>query len=362
MLLVGGLLASWLLDLGSRGVALVGDIPRGLPSFEVPDTASLAGDVGTAAAAAVALVLIGFSQTAGDARAFAAKHRYEVDIDQESVAQGMANVGAGFLQGMPVSTSLSASALNDRSGARSGLASITSGVTVLLTLVVLAPLFSVLPKAVLAALIIEAVVSGMMDVPGMRRLRQVHRVDFWVALAALVGALVFGVLVGVLIGIALSLLWLVAVATHPQIPELGRESGTQVFRDLRDHPEDTEEPGIAVVRLDGGLFFATTDALESRVRDVLRSRAEVHGLVLDCAGLNFVDAQGSATLDEIRLITEAAGADLRLAALKGAVRETLELDGVLDRLGRDRVHGNVHRAVEAQRAARAGEASDDPSR
>jgi SulP family sulfate permease len=362
VLLVGGLLASWLLDLGSRGVALVGDIPRGLPSFEVPDTASLAGNVGTAAVAAVALVLIGFSQTAGDARAFAAKHRYEVDIDQESVAQGMANVGAGFLQGMPVSTSLSASALNDRSGARSGLASITSGATVLLTLVVLAPLFSVLPKAVLAALIIEAVVSGMMDVPGMRRLRQVHRVDFWVALAALVGALVFGVLVGVLIGIALSLLWLVAVATHPQIPELGRESGTQVFRDLRDHPEDTEEPGIAVIRLDGGLFFATTDALESRVRDVLRARPEVHGLVLDCAGLNFVDAQGSATLDQVRLIAEAAGAELRLAALKSAVRETLDRDGILDRLGRDRVHGNVHRAVQAQRAARAGEATDEPPR
>ena len=119
---------------------------------------------------------------------------------------------------MPVSTSLSASSLNDHSGARTGLASITSGVTVLLTLLVLAPLFSQLPKPVLGALIIEAVVMGMMNVPEMRRLYRVQRFDFWIAVAAILGTLVFGVLAGVVIGIGLSLIWLVAVATHPDIP------------------------------------------------------------------------------------------------------------------------------------------------
>ena len=145
VLVVGGLLASRLFDLGARGVALVGTVPRGLPSFEVPDTQCW-HHAGTVAVAAVALVMIGFSQTAGDARAFAAKHRYQIDVDQESVAQAMANTGAGLFQGMPVSTSLSASSLNDHSGARTGLASIISGITVLLTLLVLAPLFSDLPS------------------------------------------------------------------------------------------------------------------------------------------------------------------------------------------------------------------------
>ena len=102
--------------------------------------------VGTVAVAAVALVLIGFSQTAGDARAFAAKHRYQIDINQESVAQSLANIAAGVFKGMPVSTSLSASSLNDHSGARTSLASLTSGVTVLLTLLFLAPLFSTCPS------------------------------------------------------------------------------------------------------------------------------------------------------------------------------------------------------------------------
>ena len=181
VLVVGGLLASYLFDLGDRGVALVGDVPRGLPSFAVPDLGLMWDHVIPVALGAFALMLIGFSQTAGDARAFAAKHRYQIDVNQESVAQSAANIGAGLFQGMPVSTSLSASSLNDHSGARSGLASITSGVTVLLTLLVLAPLFSQLPKPVLGALIIEAVVMGMMNVPEMRRIYRVQRFDFWVA-------------------------------------------------------------------------------------------------------------------------------------------------------------------------------------
>ncbi len=221
VLVVGGLAASWLLDLGDRGVALVGAVPRGLPSFAIPDGRLMWDHAGTVALAAFALVLIGFSQTAGDARMFAARHRYQIDIDQESVAQGMANAGAGVLQGMPVTTSLSASSLNDHAGARSGLASLTTGVTVLLTLLVLAPLFSDLPKPVLAAVITEAVVMGMMDFPEIRRLARVQRFDFWVAIAALLGTLVFGVLSGVLIGVGLSILWLISVATRPAHPRAG---------------------------------------------------------------------------------------------------------------------------------------------
>lgn len=346
VLVVGGLLASWLLDLEDRGVALVGDIPRGLPSLDVPHVGLLVDNAGTVLVSAFALVMIGFSQTAGDARAFAAKHRYQVDIDQESVAQAAANIGAGVLNGMPVSTSLSASSLNDRSGARTGLASLTSGVTVLLALLVLAPLFSSLPKPVLAALIIEAVVMGMMDFAEMRRLRRVSRVDYWVAVAAILGTLVFGILAGVMIGIALSLLWLVYVVTHPHVSTLGRERGTQVFRDLEEHPEDETIPGIVLIRMDGGIFFATADALEDRVRTAVLV-PEVSGLVLHFAGVNFVDSQGSATVSEIIRMTEDAGVELRLAAVRRPVSQVLERDGVLDRLGVDHVHGNVHRALAA---------------
>jgi len=348
VLVVGGLLATRIFDLGGRGVALVGEVPRGLPTPALPEWSLVSAHAGTISLAAVALVLIGFSQTAGDSRAFAAKHRYRIDINQESVAQGMSNAGAGLFQGMPVSTSLSASSLNDHSGARTGLASLTSGVIVLLTLLILAPLFSKLPKPVLAALIIEAVVMGMMDIPEMRRLFRVKRFDFWIAVVAVVGTLVFGVLAGVIIGIGLSLLWLISVATRPSMPLLGRERGTQVYRELDEHPTDEQFPGVVVLRLDGGLFFATSDALEDRVREVALSTQGIRSIVLDCEGVDFIDSQGSSKMGEVLELTQQAGVTLRLARVKPAVEDVLRRDGLFDRLGEQRVHGNVHRAVEAQ--------------
>src|SRR3954469_941767 len=360
VLVVGGLLASWIFDLGDRGVALVGDVPRGLPHFELPDGPLLWDHAGTVALAALALLLIGFSQTAGDARTFAVKHHYRIDINQESVAQSLANAGAGLFKGMPVSTSLSASSLNDHSGAKSGLASLTSGVTVLVTLLVLAPLFSNLPKAVLAAVIIEAVVMGMMNLPAMRRLARVQRFDFWIAITAILATLVFGVLAGVVIGIALSVVWLIAVTTRPHVARLGRELGTQGYRDISTHPDDEEPPGVAIVRLDGDLFFATADALEDEVRDVIRSSSGLETLVLDCEGINFVDSQGSAKVAEIARLADDSGLTLRLARVKPAVAATLERDGVVELVGVDHIHGDVHRAVQGHLADTAGRRGLEP--
>ena len=349
VLVAGGLVASSLFDLGANGVALVGDVPSGLPAPELPDLELVGDHYATIAIAAVALLLIGFSQTAGDARAFAARHRYRIDVNQESVAQGMANVGAGVLQGMPVSTSLSASSLNEAGGARTQVASLVTGGLVIATLLFLAPLFSDLPKAVLGAVIIDAVVFGMIDVAELRRLYRVSRFDLWVAVAAIVGVLSAGVLAGVVIGVALSLGWLVYVATRPPMPLLGREAGTQVFRDLEENPGDETFPDIAVLRMDGGLFFATAEALEERVRE-LAEDGHHRALVLDLEGVNFVDSQGAAKLTEIHELTEADGVTLRLARVKPHVHAILEADGIIDRIGTDHIHGNVHRAVEAQLA------------
>jgi anti-anti-sigma factor len=293
--------------------------------------------------------LIGFSQTAGDARAFAARHRYRIDVNQESVAQGMANVGAGVLQGMPVSTSLSASSLNEASGARTPLASLVTGALVLATLFILAPLFSALPIAVLGAIIIDAVVFGMIDLGELRRLHRVSRFDYWIAVAAILAVLSAGVLAGVVIGVALSLGWLIYVATRPAIPMLGREPGTQVFRDVAENPDDEAVPGLLVLRPDGGLFFATAEALEERVRE-LEDAADppLRALVLDLEGVNFVDSQGAAKLSEIEEFLQLDGISLRLARVKPKVRSILEAQGFIDKIGADHLHGNVDRAVAAQ--------------
>jgi sulfate permease, SulP family len=349
VLVAAGILASSVFDLEAHGVALVGDVPSGLPAPELPSFDLVQEHIATIGVAAIALLLIGFSQTAGDARAFAARHKYAIDVDQESVAQGMANVGAGVFQGMPVSTSLSASSLNEAAGARTPLASLVTGALVLLTLLVLAPLFSTLPKPVLAAVIIDAVVFGMIDVRELRRLYRVTRFDFGVAVAAIVAVLSAGVLAGVAIGIVLSLGWLIYVATRPPMPLLGREPGTQVFRELDENPGDETFPGVAVLRLDSGLFFATSQALEDRVRALAQDGSPPPGaVVLDLEGVNFIDSQGAEQLAAILELVQSTGGTLRLARVKPTVLAVLRADGFVDRLGADRIHGNVDRAVEAQ--------------
>jgi high affinity sulfate transporter 1 len=354
VLVVGGLIVSRAFDLAERGVATVGDVPRGLPTPQVPP-ADLWGDhAATIITAAVALFLIGFSQTAGDGRLFAARHHYRIDVDQEMVAQGLSNAGAGIFQGMPVSTSLSASSLNDSSGARTPMASIVTGVVVVLTLLVLAPLFSDLPKPVLAAIIIDAVVFGMIDIAEMRRLWRVKRVDFWIAVLAIVGVLGAGVLAGVVIGIALSIGWLVCVNAIPALTELGREPGSTAFRSLEEYPGSETYPGLLVVRFDGGLTFVTAegmaDTLEGRL---VAAHPPITGIVIDFAGVNFVDSQGSDQLNRLVELAHRDGVSLRLSRVRAAVLSVLSTDGVIDRLGQDRVHANVDGAVRAELDARA---------
>ena len=346
ILVVGGLIASVAFDFEGRGVALVGDVPRGFVAPTLPSIDFVIEHFATIGPAALGLLLIGFSQTAGDARAFASKHQYRIDIDQESIAQGMSNVGSGVLQGIPVSTSLSASSLNDESGAKTPLSSLTTGVLIVLTLLILAPLFSDLPNPVLAALIIDAVVFGMMDVAEMKRLFRVARVDFWIAIAAIIGVLTAGVLAGVIIGVVLSLGWLVYIATNPEMPVLGRKPGTPVFRSLDNYPDGETYPGMLVMRFDAGLFFASSDAFEDRLRELAEDADPRYDtIVLSFEGVDFIDSQGSGKIAELLQLAAAGGAELRLARVKPAVLDLLERDGVIDTLGEDKIYGNVYEAT-----------------
>ena len=348
VLVVLGILIGWLFDLGEEGVALVGDVPRGLPSIEFPDLDFVRENISIIVSASIGLLLIGFSQTAGDARSFASKHRYQVDINQETVAQGAANVGSGLVQGIPVSTSLSASSLADTSGARTQVASLVTGSAVVLTLLLFAPLFADLPFAVLAAVIIEAVVGGMMDVPEMRRLWRIDKVDFWIAIAAILGVLGAGVLAGVMIGVALSILWLIYVTATPSMPELARQPGTRVFRSLERHPDGETTSGVLVVRFDSGLFFASSDALEDGLREaVMSAESRPATVVISFEAVAFIDSQGSAQLSNILDLAESHGIEVRLARVKPDIIDLLRADGVIDRLGADHIHGNIDRAVAA---------------
>jgi anti-anti-sigma factor len=260
----------------------------------------------------------------------------------------MSNIGAGVFQGMPVSTSLSASSLNDSAGARTQMASMVTGGVIILTLLLFAPLFSDLPKPVLAAIIIDAVVFGMMDVTEMRRLWRVSRPDFWIAIAAILGVLTAGVLAGVVIGIALSLGWLVWVNASPATHELGRRPGTTTFRSLIDHPDGETYPGVLVMRFDGGLYFVTTEVFSDWLREhVVLGEESIEHVVFDFEAVNFIDSQGAGELARLQNLADDRGMSIDIARMQESVREMLEADGFFERLGDDRVHASIDDAVNA---------------
>ena len=215
----------------------------------------------------------------------------------------------------------------------------------ILTMLFLAPVFSYLPKAVLAALIIEAVIMGMVNIPEMRRLYRVKRSDFWIAVAAILGVLSAGVLTGVVIGIALSIGWLVYVSSRPDMPELGRQTGTNAFRSLEQFPDGVVYPGVVVMGFESGLFFIDADALEDRLTRIIDDTQGLVTVVVTFEGVNYIDSQGASKLRDILVLARANEVEIRLARVRSQVREVLERDGVLAEIGEGSIYSNIYEAV-----------------
>jgi high affinity sulfate transporter 1 len=345
--LVLGIGASAIFDLSAQGVAVVGTVPRGLPTPDLPDISLITQHFGLILSGAIGVLLVGFSESLAAARQYAAKYHYDIDINQEMLAQGMANITSGLFQGINVAGSLSKSSVNDGSGAKSEMASLAQGVFVILTLLILAPLFADLPEAVLGAIVIEAVVFGLMDVKAMKRIYRLNRTEFWVGAVALLGVLTFGTLKGVLIGLILSLLVLIARSSKPNIPVLGRWPGTEVFHSLNENPDSETYPGLVIIRFDGPLYFATANGLRDKVREVTTDvDPPVTMVLIDMEGANYIDLEGSDMLNEITKDMKGVGVEIHLARVKHEAMEMLEKDGVDQTIGRDHIHTKVVDAVQ----------------
>jgi high affinity sulfate transporter 1 len=345
--LVLGIGASAVFDLSAQGVAVVGKVPRGLPIPVLPDISLITKNFGLILSGAIGVTLVGFSESLAAARQYASKYHYDIDVNQEMLAQGMSNVTSGFFQGINVAGSLSKSAVNDASGARSEMASLAQGVFVILTLLFLAPLFADLPEAVLGAIVIQAVVFGLMDVQAMKRVYRLNRSEFWVGTIALLGVLTFGTLQGVLIGLVLSLLVLIARSSRPEIPVLGRSPDTGVFHRLDENPDSETYPGLVIVRFDGPLYFANANALRDRIREVTTDvDPSVTMVIIDMEGVNYLDLEGCDMLNEITENMKSIGIEIHLARVKHGVRDMLEKDGVDKIIGSDHIHNKVVEAVQ----------------
>ena len=343
-----GIVAVSALGLQEHGVAVVGEIPDGLPRPAFPGFGL--GDITHLLPDAVALALIAFAESIAGARAFAARHGYEVNADQELVALGVANLGAGLLQGFSVDASLSRSAVAEASGVKSQLSGVILFAFLIVTMLFLLPLFHDLPEAVLGAIVIAAV-AHLIDVRALRRLRRVDATDFLLALTCFAGVLVFGILMGLVIAVVVSLLALVFRAYRPSSAVLGRAPGTVADPALRycgveDHPEYETIPGLVILRLDGELFFANARWFQDAVRALAEGRTPpVREVLIHAGAVPHLDTTAAAMLKE--LIAELHERDVALAFARAttSLYENLQSNGIVELVGLENFHETVAAGV-----------------
>lgn len=351
LLVVAATAAAFGLGLEGRfGVDVVGYIPAGLPSPALPafDAVALRALLPTV----LAISLVGFLESFAVAQALAAQRRESVDGSRELVALGVANLGAAFTGGYPVTGGFSRSMVNFGAGARTRLASVVTAALVALTLLALTPLLYHLPKAVLAAVIIAAVLQ-LVDVRGARAIWSYSRSDGAALAATFAGVLAFGVEVGILVGVVLSAVLYLARSSRPHVAVVGRVGESEHFRNVERHDVRTAAHVLAV-RVDENLFFGNARNLETRLQGLVAARPELRRVLLIASGINFIDATGFECLERLADSLGEAGIELHLAEVKGPVLDRLERAGFVERLGRDRVHLSSHAAMDRLDALEAG--------
>jgi SulP family sulfate permease len=325
LVVVAGIAAAPLFDLGARGVALLGEIPRGLPMPGLPPVHL--SDLNPLLPLAMACFLLGAVETAAIGRMFGRKHGYRLDSNQEFLALAAANLAAGLGRGFPVSGGMSQSLVNEGGGARTPISGLVASGIVLLVAIFLTGLLRDLPQPVLAAIVLMAV-GGLLKVSELQRLWRFSRAQFAVAGAALVGVLGSGLLRGVLVGAVISLLLLLRRASRPRTTELARVPGTDYYADVVRHPENERLPDVFVFRAEAALVYFNTDHVRDRFFELLGGRGEGVKLAVFFLGTcPAVDLAGAEMLEELQKALAERGIAFRLAEARGEVREALRRAG-----------------------------------
>ena len=322
-------LVSWL---GGYGGEVVGEIPRGLPSLKVP-TIDL-GAVPDLAMGAITITLVGMMEAMAIAKTIATKTKQRIDINQELMGQGMANLVGSWFQSYAVSGSFSRSAVNYASGARTGFASVFTSLVVVVALLWLTPLLYHLPQATLSAIIIVAVVDLIKIKPIVTAWR-VQRQDGAVAVVTFLGTLALAPALhrGILIGVALSLTAYLFGAMRPRVVCLVRPPDG-ILRDADVDELDVDEK-IAIIRFDGRLYFGDSTYFEDKVLEVVARLPELRFLVVDAGGINHIDATGEQTLRTLVGRLRDIGVDMFFTRAKKQLMDVLERTGCADYVGRD---------------------------
>jgi high affinity sulfate transporter 1 len=342
---IGSIVVVAAFGLTSEGISVVGVLPQGLPTFSIPSVP--ASDLMPLFAGALGIAFVSLADTSATSQAFAARNGYTVDPNQELIGVGGANVAAGLLQGFPVSSSASRTAVAERSGAKTEVTGLV-GAALICALLLFAPsLVQDLPSAVLAAIVIVAATS-LVEIGQLKTLLRVRRRDFGLSIACTLGVAFFGVLWGIAIAIGLSLADFVWRAWHPYDAVLGRIQGRKGYHDGSRHPEARQVPGLLLYRFDAPLFFANANVFRTHVRHLVRdAEPPVIWLVVAAEPITDVDTTAAEMLWELDEDLEHRGIELAFAEMKGPVKDRLERYGLRARVGAERFYPTVGTAVKA---------------
>nr|WP_277611090.1 sulfate permease [Microbulbifer celer] len=316
------------LDLEGRGVQLVGEIPGGLPSFGLPNfSLTLLQQL---MVPAIMISIIGYVESISVGKTLAAKRRQKIDMNQELIGLGAANMASGLSGGFPVTGGFSRSVVNFDAGAETQMASVMTAIGIALAAMFLTPYLYYLPKATLAATIIVAVLS-LVDFSILQKTWRYSPSDFFAVMITIVVTLLFGVEIGVSCGVVASIVLFLYRTSKPHIAEVGLVEGTEHFRNIQRHQVHTV-PQILSVRVDESLMFSNAAFLEERIYSDIAATPELKHVILMCSAINEIDWSALEALESINDQLQTAGICFHLSEVKGPVMDALAKSGFLDQL------------------------------
>ena len=317
---IASTLAVVVLGQHAQGVAIVGDIPRGLPRPALPNLDLEL--MNTLLFPALMIGVVGYVETISVAQTLAAKKRERIDPDQELIALGAANIGSAISGGFPVTGGFSRSVVNFDAGAKTPAAGTFTAIGIALATAFFTPFLFFLPKATLAATIIVAVLS-LIDIETIRRTWGYSKSDFTAMLGTIIGTLAMGVEIGIAIGVMASLALFLSRTARPHVAIVGRIPGSEHYRNVKRHQVETT-PGLLSIRVDESLYFPNARYLEDAVNAAVSADPNIRNVVLMCTAVNYIDSSALESLEQINLRLEDAGIKLHLSEVKGPVLDRLE--------------------------------------
>jgi high affinity sulfate transporter 1 len=332
-------------DLAAHGVSVLGPLPEGLPTPQVPIIPM--ENLGPVIMGGIAVALVAFADTSVLSRTYAAKLRTPVDPNQEMTGLGVANLAAGFFQGFPISSSSSRTPVAEAAGAKTQLTSVVGAIAIAILLLVAPTLLKDLPQTALAAVVIASAI-GLFEVKDLARIYRIQRWEFWLSMACFAGVAVFGAIPGIALAIVIAVIEFLWDGWRPHSAILGRVDQVKGYHDITRYPNARLIPGLVLFRWDAPLFFANAELFHERVLDaVAASPTPVQWLVVAAEPVTSVDVTAADAVADLDDQLRAAGITLCFAEMKDPVKDKLKRFGLFTRFGEGEFFATVGEAVNA---------------